>query len=73
MHSCFDRHWKSADAFISPQPEQRNKSQRRQCDQHHQGLHAGFAIGKAVGVDAFDDVVAGGGDGHRGRCHLEAA
>src|ERR1700687_3507123 len=30
--------------------------------QEREALDAGFSVGQAVGVDAFDQVVAGGGD-----------
>src|SRR5579863_8036333 len=46
-------------------PEERDEAGDGEGDQQRQALAAGGAVGERVRVDAFDDVVAGGGDEHR--------
>lgn len=43
-------------------PEERDKTAGGECGQEAKGLNACSFIGQAVGVNSFDQVVAGGGD-----------
>ena len=43
-------------------PEEWDEAEQGERSEKDEALHASFAVGEAVGVDALDDVVAGGGD-----------